>query len=238
MAAQFESCKLFGLGSQLYAVSGPRGGTSYEPSKETIRRATEMGKAYATYPDRISLLVCSGYYPKLANPMPAPPPHINEANMMRHHLIHAWQVPPEKIAAEGKSVHTFDNFAQSIRQGYLRPGEFDPQHPLVLSVSRSHSWRVGMIAAKALLLPPDSVFRLQSGPEDEALIHRERDLAILTKLAIGATITEPGSADYVDDVAAVFMDMYKKRDTLLVPFKEEHGYDWLPEDIPVLAYAA
>jgi hypothetical protein len=234
----FESCKVVGFGRELKDVHRENGTVRYESSPEMIRRADEIGMYWQANAGKIDSVVCSGGYPGAALGMPRPPEGINEGGMLKKRLVRVWKVPDEKIAVEGESASTYENFSMCIADGLLRPGEFSPERPLVLSVSTPHSWRIGMLAMHTLQLPEGSLFRLHPGSLENNAAAHERNLAVVTQLAIERTTIQPGHPDYATHIGDMFGELWHggDKDNLLAAFNAKHGDEWLPPDIPILDY--
>jgi hypothetical protein len=246
MMGNFESCTLLVVGREL--VKTEQGGEAmYAASPEMVRRANEAGMSWHAYgPEKIDSVVCTGGFPGAALGMGKPPEGINEGTFLRDILVHVWDVPPEIIKIEGDSDNTFDNFWECIRRDFLRPGAFQPNHPLVLSTNTFHAWRLGILAASGLRIPDDALFRLRPGNiEGDFLRTKEHRLAKVTQLAIERTIAwgkiEPGEQDFIKDVQAEFRHLWlhggpERRSLALADFNKTRGAAWLPPNIPILDY--
>jgi len=237
----FESCTILVVGREL-AMREQDGIVVYEASEEMQRRADEAGMFYHTNAARIGSVVCTGGFPGAALGMDKPPEGVNEGTFLRNILVDEWNVPIGLMRVEGESGNTFDNFWECIKRGYLLPGQFDPQHPLVLSTNTPHAFRLGMLATSTLGLPADSLYRLRPGSVEGAWYYeKELRLAKATQLAIELADLEPGHPDFVKDVQLNFRSLWidggqERREQVLTAFDNARGKDWLPPYIPILDY--
>lgn len=247
MVGNFESCTVLVVGRELVKIEHG-GETMYAASPEMVRRANEAGLFWQAYgPDIIRSIVCTGGFPGAALDMDKPPEGINEGTFLRNILVTEWGVPPDTIKIEGDSGNTFDNFWECIRRGFLRPGEFRPNHPLVLSTNTYHAWRLGLLAIDGLRIPPeDALYRLRPGNiEGDFMRTKEWRLAKVTQLALERVIAEgkiePGEQDFIKQVRAEFRELWvhggpKRRDLALANFDATRGATWQPPNVPILDY--
>ena len=232
----FGSCKIVALGRELVSVPEPDGTVSYQPTAETSRRAREAGLFYHHAPDKIASIVCSGGWPDLAQGMPKPADGSSEGRFQRNLLVDTMGVPDELVLWEGDSGNTFDNFKHSIKRGFLQPGEFTRDQPLVLSLSDPQTPRVAMVAQAALAVPDEALLRLRPGNFESRIVtpevHRkEMMLAALTKLAIKQTPPDDDPIAYLDNLFNTFASNWDDREALLADAEP-----WHVPRIPILAY--
>lgn len=247
MVGNLESCTVLVVGRELVKTEYS-GVITYAASPEMQRRADEAGMFWRAYgPEKIGSIVCTGGFPGASFDMPKPPEGINEGTFLKNILVEDWDVPPSIIKVEGDSANTFDNFWECIHRGFLRPGEFRPNHPLVLSTNTYHAWRLGMLAIDGLRIPPeDALYRLRPGDiEGDFMRTKEWRLAKVTQLALERVIIrgkiEPGEQDFVKHVQAEFRHLWvdggpKRRDFVLANFDATRGAAWLPPHVPILDY--
>lgn len=247
---RFSSCKLLVVGRELLKAEQPDGSVTYAASPEMVRRANEAGMYWQAHTEAVDSIVCTGGYPDAALHMPKPPEGTNEGTFLRNILVNSWHVPSEVIGVEGNSRNTFENFSECIRLGLLRPGEFTPERPLVLSTNTPHSWRLGLLAVSTLLIPEGGLYRLRPGNiEGPEYYAKELRLAKITHLAIQQAEIKQGHPDFALHVRGIFRKLWlgeepgrqaneqeekQAREHAFTVFHARYGNAWMPPDIPIL----
>ena len=250
MTLKFESCTVACFGRALVQEGG-----EYRPTTETARRAYEVGHFWQSpYQPTIRSIVCAGGYPKSMLHMEKPPNGISEASFQHSILQKQWKVPDSLICIEGDSHNTFLQFSNCIQQGFLQVGAYTAQHPLVFSMSTPNSWRIGLLAQAILQIPAGGMYRLKPGNDPfenaTATQERERDLTVMTKLAIDIVDANKTSSPtsnvlrYIEDIYAAFTKVrkqfeggeYGEKKVAYANFMRIHRYPWPIIEVPILNY--